>query len=175
MRIQPPHTHSSFIFRVAQMPYDSSKLSNPKIDIHEQITNQIIDLLDQVDMNDYEPPFANLAALGIPENPITKNQYQGVNILALWFNQKTKSLTSNKWASFKQWQQIGASVKKVKKIHASFSTKPSSKIKRTSKTVRTFAYRCFVNTPFSMPRRSRVLKIKSKIINPKKTMWIGTP
>lgn len=84
-------------------------------DIHQEITNNIITLLDQVDMNDYEPPFANLAALGIPENPITKNQYQGVNILALWFNQKTKSLTSNKWASFKQWQQVGASVKKGEK------------------------------------------------------------
>ena len=86
-----------------------------KTDIHQEITNNIIDLLDQVDLNDYQPPFANLAALGIPENPITKNQYQGVNILALWFNQKARSLPSNRWASFKQWQQIGASVKKGEK------------------------------------------------------------
>lgn len=88
---------------------------SPKTDIHQELTNNIIDLLDQIDMKDYEPPFANLAALGIPENPITKNQYQGVNILSLWFNQKTKALPSNKWASFKQWQQIGASVKKGEK------------------------------------------------------------
>ncbi|MEQ9230594.1 MAG: zincin-like metallopeptidase domain-containing protein [Cyclobacteriaceae bacterium] len=93
------------------MPYD------PRIkpDHHQEITNNIIELLDRVNLNDYQPPFANLAALGIPENPITKNQYQGINILSLWFNQKSKSLPSNKWASFKQWQQIGASVKKGEK------------------------------------------------------------
>ncbi|MDW3210295.1 MAG: zincin-like metallopeptidase domain-containing protein [Reichenbachiella sp.] len=86
-----------------------------KPDIQQEITNNIITLLDEVDLKDYQPPFANLAALGIPENPITKNQYQGINILALWFNQKSKSLRSNKWASFKQWQQAGASVKKGEK------------------------------------------------------------
>ncbi|MDW3191271.1 MAG: zincin-like metallopeptidase domain-containing protein [Cytophagales bacterium] len=92
------------------MPHEKAKT-----DIQQDITNNIINLLDQVDLKDYEPPFANLAALGIPENPITKKSYQGVNILALWFNQKSKSLPSNKWASFKQWQQIGAHVKKGEK------------------------------------------------------------
>ena len=92
------------------MPHEKAKP-----DIHQDITNNIITLLDQVDLKDYEPPFANLAALGIPENPITNNSYQGVNILALWFNQKSKGLRSNKWASFKQWKQIGARVKKGEK------------------------------------------------------------
>ncbi len=90
-------------------------MAYPKTDIHQDITNNIITLLDQVDLTEYEPPFANLAALGIPENPVTRNQYQGINILPLWFNQKSKALRSNQWASFKQWQQIGAKVKKGEK------------------------------------------------------------
>ncbi|MEQ8470023.1 MAG: zincin-like metallopeptidase domain-containing protein [Marinoscillum sp.] len=86
-----------------------------RADIHQEITNNIISLLDQVDLKDYQPPFANLAALGIPLNPVTKNQYQGINILSLWFNQKSRALPSNKWASFKQWQQAGGKVKKGEK------------------------------------------------------------
>ena len=55
-------------------------------DIHQEVTDKIITLLDQVNLNDYQPPFAELAAQGLPENPTTGNHYQGVNILALWFN-----------------------------------------------------------------------------------------
>lgn len=102
---------SSFFRKEYSMP----SIQKPRGDIHQEITNNIISLLDEVDLNDYQPPFANLAAMGIPENPITKNRYQGVNILALWFNQKSRTLPSNKWASFKQWKQIGASVKKGEK------------------------------------------------------------
>lgn len=86
-----------------------------KIDIHEQVTNQIIDLLDQVDLDNYQPPFASLAAKGLPLNPTTKNHYQGVNILNLWFNQQAKKFSSNHWASFKQWKDNGAKIKKGEK------------------------------------------------------------
>jgi predicted mannosyl-3-phosphoglycerate phosphatase (HAD superfamily) len=37
-----------------------------KSDIQQEITNNIIELLDKLDLEDYEPLFANLAALGIP-------------------------------------------------------------------------------------------------------------
>lgn len=93
------------------MPPSTTK----KHDIHQDITNNIITLLDQVNLEEYEPPFANLAALGIPENPTTNKQYQGINILALWFNQSAKSFSSNKWATYKQWQSIGAQVKAEQK------------------------------------------------------------
>lgn len=90
-----------------------SKPSKP--DIHQEITNNIINLLDQVDVNNYQPPFAGLAAQGLPQNPITNHHYQGVNILALWFNQQAKQFSSNKWATFKQWKEQGANVKKGEK------------------------------------------------------------
>lgn len=86
-----------------------------KQDIHETLTKQIIDLLDQVDMKDYEPPFASFVHQGIPKNPTTQLQYQGVNILALWFNQHAKKYSSNQWATFKQWKEQGANVKKGEK------------------------------------------------------------
>ena len=86
-----------------------------KTDIHQKVTDQIISLLDQVDLNNYQPPFASLAAKGLPVNPTTKNRYQGINILNLWFNQQAKQFNSNHWASFKQWKDKGANVKKGEK------------------------------------------------------------
>lgn len=90
-------------------------MANKKTDIHEEITNQIIELLDKVNLEDYEPPFAGLAAQGLPLNPTTANQYQGINILSLWFNQQSKHFTSNEWATFKQWKDKGAQVRKGEK------------------------------------------------------------
>ncbi|MDN5215562.1 zincin-like metallopeptidase domain-containing protein [Fulvivirgaceae bacterium BMA12] len=90
-----------------------AKTSSP--DIHQEVTDKIISLLDHVDLDDYQPPFSQLAAQGLPENPTTGNHYQGVNILALWFNQQSGKFTSNQWATFKQWKDNGAQVRKGEK------------------------------------------------------------
>lgn len=87
----------------------------PTHDIHQEVTNNIISLLDQVNEKDYQPPFAGMAAFGIPENPFTEKEYQGINILNLWFNQAAKSFQSHQWATFKQWKELGANVKKGSK------------------------------------------------------------
>ncbi|WP_162819843.1 ArdC family protein [Kordia sp. SMS9] len=90
-------------------------MTSQKTDIHQDITDQIITLLERVDIDDYQPPFASLATQGLPENPTTGNQYQGVNILSLWFNQEVKNFTSNEWATFNQWKTAGANVRKGEK------------------------------------------------------------
>ena len=95
------------------MSQNNPKASKP--DIHKEITDQIIDLLDKVDINDYQSPFADLAAQGLPLNPTTEKHYQGINILALWFNQQAKAFSSNEWATFKQWKDKGAQVRKGEK------------------------------------------------------------
>ncbi len=86
-----------------------------KKDIQQEITDQIIDLLDKVSIENYQPPFGQLSSLGLPINPITENPYQGINILSLWLHQQAKGYTSNEWATFKQWDAIDASVKKGEK------------------------------------------------------------
>lgn len=81
-------------------------------DVYKTITDKIISLLEEVSVKDWQAPFADLAAQGIPYNPVTGNHYQGVNIPFLWFYQQEKSFRSNQWASFKQWQNKGAKVRK---------------------------------------------------------------
>lgn len=90
-------------------------MTKQKTDIRQHVTNQIIELLETVSIEDYQPPFANLATQGIPENPTTGNQYQGINILSLWFNQQSKGFSSNEWATFNQWKTAGANVRKGEK------------------------------------------------------------
>lgn len=91
------------------------KTQTYKHDIHQEITDNIIKLLDEVDFEDYQPPFASLVAQGLPVNPTTQHRYQGVNILALWSKQKKLKFSSNQWASFKQWKDHGAQVRKGEK------------------------------------------------------------
>lgn len=82
---------------------------------YQTITNKIIDLLEKVSLDDYQPPFASLAAQGLPVNPFTEKHYQGVNIPCLWFYQQEKGFNSNHWATFRQWKERGASVRKGEK------------------------------------------------------------
>ena len=52
----------------------------------------------------------------IPTNAITGKKYQGVNIMALWFSAGQYQFPTNEWATFKQWQSIGARVKPRKEV-----------------------------------------------------------
>lgn len=92
-------------------------MSNPKNKdtFYETITNKIIELLEQVSLEDYKPPFASLAAQGLPVNPFTEKHYNGINIPCLWFYQQEKGFYSNQWATFRQWKENGASVRKGEK------------------------------------------------------------
>lgn len=90
-------------------------IKKPKLDIQQEVTNQIIDLLEQVNLDDYKPPFAQLSAQGMPQNPTTNLTYQGINIINLWMQQQRNKFTSNHWATFKQWKANGANVIKGQK------------------------------------------------------------
>lgn len=83
-----------------------------KVDIYEDVTNKIISMLEGLEPDGWEAPFASLAAQGLPLNPTTGEHYHGVNIPALWFDQQQNGFSSNHWATFKQWKGHGAHVRK---------------------------------------------------------------
>ena len=82
---------------------------------YQTITDKIITLLEKVNVEDYEPPFASLAAQGLPINPFTGKSYQGINIPCLWMYQQEKGFASNHWGTYKQWKEQGANVRKGEK------------------------------------------------------------
>lgn len=81
-------------------------------DIQREITDKIVSILDDIDLDDYRAPFAGLAAQGLPFNPTSERDYQGINIPSLWVDQQSKGFASNHWATFKQWREQGARVRK---------------------------------------------------------------
>lgn len=47
-----------------------------------------------------------------PVNVLTGKPYRGINVLALWTASRTMSFSTGCWATFRQWQNLGASVKR---------------------------------------------------------------
>lgn len=85
-----------------------------KTDLYQEITDQIIELLESVEIEDYQNPFKKLAC-GAPQNIKTGNFYKGVNTFALMLARHKKRFTSDSWGTFLQWKSLGASVRKGEK------------------------------------------------------------
>ena len=86
-----------------------------KKDIYQEVTNSIIEALENVSLSDYSAPFARLTAQLSPVNPITEKDYNGINTLILWLQQQAHGYKSNEWGTFRQWKEKGANVKKGEK------------------------------------------------------------
>ena len=50
-----------------------------------------------------------------PVNAATRREYRGVNVLMLWAAAEITGYQDGRWANFKQWQQIGAQVRRGEK------------------------------------------------------------
>lgn len=78
--------------------------------IFEQITTDIISAIE-AGADRYEMPW-HRAGTGLPSNALTGEHYRGTNILALWAAATGKSYATNRWATYRQWDQLGAQVRK---------------------------------------------------------------
>ncbi len=85
-----------------------------KKDIHEQITATVLASLEKLKDNpsDFKLPWHKPGG-GLPSNTLTERTYRGGNALFLWF--AGMQYTSQRWATFKQWQELGAQVRKGEK------------------------------------------------------------
>lgn len=78
--------------------------------IFEQITSDIITAIEQ-GADRYEMPW-HRAGLGLPGNALTGEHYRGTNIIALWAVATGKAYASDRWATYRQWERLGAQVRK---------------------------------------------------------------
>jgi antirestriction protein ArdC len=51
----------------------------------------------------------------MPVNALTQNAYNGINIVNLWIAAEVKSYATPVWATYKQWLELGAQVRKDEK------------------------------------------------------------
>ena len=90
-------------------------MKKDQTDVYQKITDQIIQAIEN-GAADYEMPWNRRHGNGLlPLNAETGKPYRGVNIIALWATQQDKGYQSNEWATFKQWQEKGAQVRKGEK------------------------------------------------------------
>lgn len=92
------------------------------MDVYSTVTQSIIDAIEN-DPGQVVMPW-HRSALGLPQNATTGNEYNGVNILSLWASSTIYGFTSSGWASYKQWQEAGAQVKKGAKSSVIVFYKP---------------------------------------------------
>lgn len=83
--------------------------------IYDTITNQIITLLEAGAGQFSLPWHRSNAPLSRPINAVTRKAYRGVNVLALWISAEAQDFGHGLWATYRQWQSLGAQVRKGEK------------------------------------------------------------
>ena len=91
---------------------DSAVLSNNSKDIHRVITEKIVAAIEKDAGTCTMPWHHGNGPIGRPLNARTVSAYKGINVLALWVDAIGKAFPTGYWASYRQWQELGAQVRK---------------------------------------------------------------
>ena len=84
-----------------------------RFDLHQTLTDQIVAAIERVSADDFRLPWHRTGLSSIqPKNALTKNAYRGINIVSLWVAAELHHYPHTLWASYKQWQELGAQVRK---------------------------------------------------------------
>lgn len=92
--------------------YDPLK---PKLDVHEAITQKIVAAIEAGAGTFAMPWHRPGVAFTLPKNALTEKAYRGSNILSLWIDADEKKFEHQVWATFKQWLELDAPVRKGEK------------------------------------------------------------
>lgn len=84
----------------------------PRRDLHADITAKIIAAINDNPGEPQMPWRRSGKPLWMPENALTRNRYNGINVLALWVAAEARGLASPVWATYKQYQELDAQVRK---------------------------------------------------------------
>ncbi len=92
--------------------YDPLK---PRLDVHQAITDKIVARIE-AGAGEFQMPWHRPGlSFAIPENAATRKNYRGTNILSLWIDAAEKHFERQLWATYKQWSELGAQVRKGEK------------------------------------------------------------
>jgi len=82
------------------------------VDIYERVTNQIIAAIE-AGAGDFRMPWHHDgSAITTPVNIASTKTYRGVNILSLWAAAHAAGYPTGIWGTYRQWQALGAQVRK---------------------------------------------------------------
>ncbi|MFL6447768.1 MAG: ArdC family protein [Bryobacteraceae bacterium] len=81
-------------------------------DVYEAITAVIIEAIE-AGVSNFEMPWHTLSQ--IPTNACTGRKYTGINILVLWSLAAKCGYSTQLWATYQQWKELGAQVRQGQK------------------------------------------------------------
>jgi len=94
------------------MTTSSHTTTKPRRDLHTEITQRLITAIESNPGEPQMPWRRSGRPLWMPENALTKNAYNGINVLNLWVASELRGFSSPVFATYKQWQELGAQVRK---------------------------------------------------------------
>ncbi|MGE0148007.1 MAG: ArdC family protein [Parvibaculaceae bacterium] len=88
----------------------------PRLDLYQQVTNQIIEALEQ-GVRPWTKPWSAEHLAGRVSRPLRAcgKNYRGINVLILWLTATAKSYRSPYWLTFKQTLDLGGHARKGEK------------------------------------------------------------
>ena len=90
-------------------------MNTEKKDIFQRVTDMIVSAIEE-GAGSYRMPWRTSG--GFPNSPInaaSKRPYRGINVLVLWATAQERGYKSGTWATYKQWSELGAQVRKGEK------------------------------------------------------------
>jgi hypothetical protein len=100
-----------------------SKPSSPRADVYQRVTDQIISAIE-AGAGSWQMPWHSDSPSLLPINIETGKRYRGINILDLWAASYHAGFPQPIWGTFKQWSDVGHSVKKGEKASVGVFWKP---------------------------------------------------
>ncbi|VEJ09376.1 ArdC family protein [Actinobacillus delphinicola] len=86
-----------------------------KFDLYQDITNRIIEAIENGTIPWRKPWNINNGVCALPINAVSKRPYSGVNILLLWAAEIKNGYSQSQWLSFKNIAELGGTIKKGEK------------------------------------------------------------
>jgi antirestriction protein ArdC len=92
----------------------NTKTSFDRADIYQAVTDRIVAAIE-AGAGDWTMPWHVKAGEGTPVNAFTGKEYRGANVISLWVAAQAAGFSHPIWATYKQWQELGAQVRKGEK------------------------------------------------------------
>jgi antirestriction protein ArdC len=93
----------------------SSHRDGERRDIYSEITSQLIAAIEADPGKPVLPWRRSSGPLFRPVNALTENAYNGINIVSLWVAAEVRQYAAPVWATYRQWSELGAQVRKGEK------------------------------------------------------------
>lgn len=85
--------------------------STERFDLYRTVTDKIVAAIE-AGAGDFVMPWHVSATTGRPTNALTGHGYRGVNVVALWAEAVLAGYGTGWWASYRQWERLGAQVRR---------------------------------------------------------------